>query len=161
METTYAYLAGIIDADGYILIRRVVRSGRGKDGAEEISYIPIIGISRNAPAIPDFFQTIFPARRRQYQSKKPKALPVHWWEAERGSATEPLRCILSHLRIKNRQAALTLSILDLLNQTGRPSADQWAARQRLYEEVAQLNGPRPSHRYSVYRRVPQPESDPQ
>ena len=151
METTYAYLAGIIDADGEIQIRRSVRIDKRKVGTESIQYIPEITVFRYDNAIPDFFQSIFPARRREFAPRNSTTRPMYWWEADRLRAIEPLRCLLPHLRIKRRQAELTLMMLELLNRKGAPTAEDWAARQRLYEEVAQLNGPRPSRKYFKHR----------
>jgi hypothetical protein len=136
LDTTYAYLAGVVDFSGYILIRRVL-IGR------ETRYIPVIGVSANTPAIPDLFQSVFPGIRQQFQAKTAKHRPVHWWEAKHAHARRPLWCLLPHLRVKQDQAKLTLSMLDLyVHNRGAPTDDQWAARQRVYEEVLKLNGPR-------------------
>ena len=144
METTYAYLAGIIDVDGYILIRRVVIG-------PERRYIPVIGISENSPTIPDLFQSVFPATRQQFQPKLPKQRPVYWWEAHFTHVATPLRCLMPYLRIKQPQAKLTLSLLDLYSRKGAPTDDEWAARQHVYEEVAKLNGPRSRHQIKPVR----------
>ena len=136
LDTTYAYLAGVIDFSGYILIRRVVIG-------HETRYIPVIGVSANASAIPDLFQSVFPGIRQQFQPKTPKHRPVHWWEAKHAHARRPLCCLLPHLRVKQNKAKLTLSMLDLyVHNRGTPTDDQWAARQRIYDEVLKLNGPR-------------------
>ena len=65
METVYAYLAGIIDVDGYIFIGRANKY-RGKDQPASYSYIPTIGISSTSSVVPDLFQKTFPARRREF-----------------------------------------------------------------------------------------------
>jgi hypothetical protein len=153
METLYAYLAAAIDIDGYVLIVRRKRYARRQDGVATPHYIPTVGISNTTATIPDLFQATFPARRREFQPKNPKHRGWYWWEAEFQKARAPLLCLLPHLRIKRRQAELTLSFLNLMSPSNpghvlnRLDAEQLRAREDLYEQVTQLNGPRPRLKY--------------
>ncbi len=155
METLYAYLAAAIDIDGYILIARRKTYARHQDGVETPRYTPTVGISNTAATIPDLFQATFPARRREFQPKNPKHRGWYWWEAEFQKARAPLLCLLPHLRIKRRQAELTLSFINLMDPSNpghvrnRLDAEQLRAREVLYDEITQLNGPRPRLKYRV------------
>jgi hypothetical protein len=155
METLYAYLAAAIDIDGYIFIVRRFRYPRRQDGLETAYYIPTIGISGKSPTIPELFQATFPARHKEFRPKSPQHSGWHWWEAEFQKAREPLLCLLPHLRIKRRQAELTLSLLNLMDEQNpghalnRLSLEQHQARQSLYEEVTKLNGPRSRLKYHM------------
>jgi hypothetical protein len=155
METLYAYLAAAIDIDGYIFIVRRTRSPRRIDGGETAYYIPTIGISGKSPTIPELFQATFPGRHKEFRPKSPQHSGWHWWEAEFQKARQPLLCLMPHLRIKRRQAELTLSLLNLMDQQNpghllnRLDAEQQDARRILYEQVTQLNGPRPQLKYRV------------
>ena len=164
METVYAYLAGIIDVDGYIFIGRANKY-RGKDQPASYSYIPTIGISSTSLVVPDLFQETFPARRREFHPRDTQFTGWHWWEAQYESARRPLISLTPFLRIKRPQAELVLSLLDLIadqnavrprNQALTP--EQQSARQRLYEEVVLLNGPR---RRVKYRQRNAPQRSPE
>src|SRR5713101_5802359 len=102
METLYAYLAGVIDMEGYIFIARRIRYPHRNDGRETAYYVPTIGISDTSRIIPDLLQSTFPARRRQFHPKNAKHTSFHWWDAEFQKAREPLVCLLPHLRLKRR-----------------------------------------------------------
>jgi hypothetical protein len=145
METLYAYLAGAIDLDGRISIRRARRGGR-----QEIDYYysAVIALSDSDSTVPDLLQATFPARRVQYEAKNRKQRAWHMWEAVGQSAQEPLVRLLPYLRIRHRQAELALSLITLTERdkagSGRPLLDeQEEARRQLYEQVMLLNSSRP------------------
>jgi hypothetical protein len=148
METLYAYLAGAIDLDGRISIRRARRGGR-----QEIDYYysAVIALSDSDSTVPDLLQATFPARRLQYETKNRSHRAWHMWEAVGESAQEPLTCLLPYLRIRRRQAELALSLITLMQSdkagSARPlSEEQQQARRLLYEQVISLNASRPPHR---------------
>jgi hypothetical protein len=147
LEALHAYLAGIIDIDGYISITRTA----GYRGHPSVYYyVPAIGIAHPSAMVADLFQEAFPARRAAFHPKRSEFTSWHWWSAEREYARKPLLCLTPFLRLKRRQAELTLSLFELFDSqekrkgtTNRALSDeQHAARQRLYEEVQWLNGPR-------------------
>lgn len=121
MKTVYAYLARIIDIDGYIFIGRTIKYPRGKNQPDSYSYFPTIGISSTSSVVPDLFQKTFPARRREFHPRDTQFTGWHWWEAEHESARRPLISLAPFLRIKRPQAELVLLLLDLI-------ADQSAVR---------------------------------
>lgn len=145
MKILYAYLAGAIDIDGRISIRRTRRRDRRRIG---YYYTATIALSESDPTLPDLLQTTFPARRMEYQAKNRKQRAWHMWEAVGPSAKEPLVCLLPYLRIRRRQAELALSLLTLMQHDKVGSAralsdEQEQARRHLYEEVMLLNASRP------------------
>jgi hypothetical protein len=151
-ETLYAYLAAAIDLDGYIRINRLVRPSRVRTHY----FVPIIGIANNSPMIPDLFGATFPGRRKEFRSKNPKHPGFHWWEAQFHLVNDPLLCLMPHLRIKRRQAELTLSLLGLTVRKYpaiSPDASLIAEQEQatLYEEVCRLNGPRPELKFRTRR----------
>ena len=144
MDTLYAYLAGAIDIDGRVLIRRARRKGQHKG----YYYSATIALSDSDPALPDLLQATFPARRLQYEAKNRKQLAWHMWEAVGQTAQEPLLHLLPYLRIRRRQAELALSLITLMQRdkagSGRSLSDeQEEARRQLYEQVMLLNSSRP------------------
>jgi hypothetical protein len=151
METLYAYLAGAIDIDGRILIAR--RFGhRRTDGRQVPYYGATISLSDSSPIVPDLLQATFPARRLQYEAKNRTQAAWHMWEAVNHSAHEPMVRLLPYLRLKRRQAELTLTLIDLIQREKAGSArpltpEQEKARGLLYEEALLLNETRPNRTY--------------
>jgi hypothetical protein len=75
METTYAYLAGAIDIDGFISIdRRAGRQGMG--------YRVRIGISDTSPVVPKLLHELFAGRLLEIPPKKSSYARFYMWEAE-------------------------------------------------------------------------------
>jgi hypothetical protein len=150
METTYAYLAGAIDIDGFISIdRRAGRQGMG--------YRPRIGISDTSPVVPKLLHSLFQGRLFEIAPKKSSYAHFYLWEAQHQQAREPLSGLLPYLRLKRRHAELALTLMDLVERqnVGRfmsepLSAEEDAARRRLYEEVARLNEGRRRRRHRVH-----------
>jgi hypothetical protein len=151
METLYAYLAGAIDIEGRIFIRRSLEYRR-KNGQQLAYYSPTIALSDSDPALPDLLQATFPARRLQYEARNRKQAAWHMWEAVGESAHQPLLSLLPHLRIKRRRAELALLLVTVMQRERAGSArpltqEQQNARHRLYEEVKLLNASRPNRIY--------------
>jgi hypothetical protein len=149
METTYAYLAGAIDIDGFISIDR-------RAGGQGV-YRPRIGISDTSPVVPKLLHGLFAGRLFEIAPKKSSYAHFYLWEAQHQQAREPLFRLLPYLRLKRRHAELALALMDLVERqnVGRfrsepLSAEEDAARRRLYEEVARLNEGRRRRRHRVH-----------
>jgi hypothetical protein len=149
VELTYAYLAGTVDADGFISVgRKTMRTPR-KDGSIPIYYVVKIGLSETSPIIPDLLFATFGGWRGYYEPKNASHKPWHIWQATNRKAEAPLRALLPHLRLKQRQAELALEFSELLALQQRArfkalalSADQELERSKLYEAITKLNVPR-------------------
>jgi hypothetical protein len=136
METTYAYLAGIIDIDGYISIKRDVKF-RQRLQSTVAGYRARVGLSDASPVVPDILNATFPGRRSFM-------VGLHLWEAEQERAREPLTRFLPYLRLKRRQAEIALELLNLLGgQTAGLTrlVSEQETKQYLYEEITRLNKP--------------------
>jgi hypothetical protein len=152
METLFAYLAGAIDIDGRIFIARAQGYRRRMDGRQILYYTATIALSDSSPILPDLLQATFPARRLQYEAKNRKQMAWHMWEAVNQSAREPVVRLLPYLRVKRRQAELTLTLINLIERekagSARPlTAEQEEARGLLYDEALALNEARPNRIY--------------
>src|SRR5258708_5857758 len=151
MDTTYAYLAGVIDVDGFISIarRKVARLG-------EFRYFGRIGFSDQSPVLPTLLQELFQGSLSQSRPRKASYTAFYVWEAEHRQAREPLVRLLPHLRLKRRLAELTLELIEVVEQqdaersrTKPLSVEEDAARRVLYEEVARLNAGRRRRKYRL------------
>jgi len=131
METTYAYLAGIIDIHGFISINR-----RKSDGG----YATRIGLSDISPIIPNLAFAIFAGRVYQSPPRQPTYHAFYMWEATHQQAREPLARLKPYLRLKQRHAEIALQMLGFHHFHARSvSVENRAERQRLFEEMERLN----------------------
>src|SRR5262249_25485052 len=114
MEATYAYLAGALDIDGFISIRRRILKSRG--GPAGSHYCARIGLSDASPIVPELLHSIFPGTLARSHPKKPSYTAFYMWEVEGQKAREPLVRLLPHLRLKRRHAELALELIDLMEK---------------------------------------------
>jgi hypothetical protein len=147
MEKIYAYLAGVLDTDGFIHIAC-------RRGTEH--YFARIGFSDESPVLPELFQEIFKGRLSRSRPKRSSYSAFYLWEVDHRQAREPLSRLLPHLKVKHRQAELALMLMDILERedAGRPvgtplSTQHAAERRRLYEEVVRLNSARRRRKHRV------------
>ena len=104
-DTNLAYLAGVIDADGYVTATRSVHSGRQYFGAQ-------IGITGSDRAPHDLAADLFGGNVTSHQPRHGRAhhrLQFHWQRA--GVRAVPvINAVLPYLRIKADRAHLVLDL---------------------------------------------------
>lgn len=98
-----AYLAGIVDADGFVTAQRQEKRGRGYWYAR-------IGISGTRREPHDLAAALFGGRVRSYVNRTEDNRLAFIWERSGQSATEPITALLPYLRVKRRQAELALEL---------------------------------------------------
>ena len=146
MSENLAYLAGIVDADGYIGIIKAMRSDYGA-GYRHNPCVKVVGTDQ---AMPGFFHEEFGGwmSRRDFNHAIWK--DAYYWEAKNGAVVlRVLTALQPFLRLKARQAEIVLELLEasLWNNKwhkgtkGRPrlSDDELARREALYQEIRALN----------------------
>ncbi len=165
MKTTYAYLAGIIDSDGYVSIARKLSGYVKKDGTRSLYFEVRIGLGQTNELIPNLFQSVFPGYRGSHQPKNPKHKRWYLWQAFNEKARQPLKKLMPFLRLKKPQAVAALKLLDMMDRqnVGRfmalaLTAEELQAREELYKEVSHLNAPR--NRRAHLLETPAPASPP-
>jgi len=145
METTYAYLAGAIDSDGYITIYRSTPKPGRADGSINTYYGVKLGLSQVDTRIADLLHQTFGGYRGHHTPKNPAHLPWHIWSVTNQSVIPILQALLPHLRMKGEQARLCIELAERIKATkgGHPrSLQEMAERQRLWAAVTRLNRPR-------------------
>ncbi|SRR5258708_21876446 len=146
-ELTYAYLAGAIDADGFITISRNQPSASRKDGRKSIYYVAKVGLSEISPIIPDLLHETFGGWRGKHQPSNPQHKEWYIWQVTNAKVEEVLKSLLPYLRLKRTQAELVLQFVEAMKQY-RPAvgnaltSEQTALRAVLWEQVTKLNAPR-------------------
>jgi hypothetical protein len=144
MEPTYAYLAGAIDADGFITISRSTPSATRKDGRRSTYYTAKVGLSEIHPAIPNLLHETFGGWLGGHTPKNPQHRPWHTWQATNQIAAQAVRALLPYLRLKRQQAELVITFAERVAATppGLIIPEEIAERERLYFAVTALNEPR-------------------
>lgn len=110
-DTDLAYLAGIVDADGYITATMSTRRGTTYFGAQ-------IGITGSRREPHDLAAELFGGRVSSHDAQGERAhhkLQFHWQRGGR-SAVEPITALLPYLRVKREQADLTLQLQERLEE---------------------------------------------
>lgn len=148
MKTTIAYLAGIVDGEGYIGIKRQRRKGCTNAMFHERIQVRMT----NAAAIRLLTATLggwyYRERKPQVDGRK----RLYLWSASDRMARSILQTLLPYLRIKKRNALVVLKLRktkicsDALRR-GSPTRRTIprhviARRERLYFECKRLNGRR-------------------
>jgi hypothetical protein len=99
--TTLAYLAGVIDSDGYISIQRVVRKGKRYHCA-------IVGIAGTRREPHDLAASIWGGKIIPYTPKNPRHRTQFQWQRSGRSAVPVINAVLPYLLVKVQQALLAL-----------------------------------------------------
>src|SRR6266566_4252715 len=147
LDTLYAYLAGAIDADGFITISRSTPSSTRKDGRRSVYYTTKVGLSEISPVIPDWLYQTFGGWRGIHQPPNPQHKVWYVWQVTNAKVGVVLQLLLPYLRLKRGQAELVLQFVELMSSY-KPSVgnllsfEQTAQRAHLWEEVTRLNAPR-------------------
>lgn len=113
--TTLAYLAGIIDADGYITVQRSTHKGRLYFGAK-------VGISGTRREPHDLAASLFGGSVSCYVPKNGIHLPQFQWSRCGRAAVTVIEDVWPYLRIKLDQAEVALTLQSHMND-GRDTID--------------------------------------
>ncbi len=143
--TTLAYLAGIVDGEGYIGIKRSARV-KGSVSPRFCERIQVRMI--NEEAINLLADTLGGNYYRETMSQR-KGRPLFCWQASDAQAAVILRALLPYLRIKKGNAIAALALREsksdpLARRRGSPAKRVMdpsviAHRQELYERCKALN----------------------
>lgn len=134
-----AYMAGIIDSDGYITITRSVRSGNLYHGA-------VIGVSGTRRQPHDLAASLWGGKVHLYTPKNPLHRGQYQWCRHGKAAAEAIEQIFPYLRVKQDQALLALELHENV-ENGRaddpfpwfgPQYDPIQARETMRQEMVVL-----------------------
>jgi hypothetical protein len=136
-----AYLAGVIDSDGYITVQRSTHKGRLYFGAK-------IGISGTRREPHDLAASIWSGKVGCYAPANPLHKAQFQWTRSGVVAAEAIEALLPYLRIKSDQALVALELHEHV-EFGRsddpfpwfgPRYDPTPDRNELFLDAKALNG---------------------
>ena len=99
--TSLAYLAGVIDSDGFITINKSVRAGKLYFGA-------VIGISGTRTQPHELAASLWGGKVCRYEPKNPRHRVQFQWSRQGDAAVAPISAVLPYLRVKVEQARIAL-----------------------------------------------------
>lgn len=113
-----AYLAGVIDSDGYITINRSVRRGKPY-------HYPQVGIAGTRREPHDLAARHFGGNVGRYQPKNSAHRAQFQWSRQGQSAVPVIEAVFPYLRIKVSQAVIALDLAQLVmdEAIGRDTGD--------------------------------------
>lgn len=140
METTYSYLAGLIDGEGCISIRRC------KQG-KFVYFKPMIEVGMSDKKPIELLQKIF-GNSGWYEiipTGKTK-LVIHKWRVTGTKCLPVLNAILPYLIVKRKQAIVVIKLVSRIFPKGRHFTPQtriteYNARTNLYRKMQNINHP--------------------
>lgn len=107
--TDLAYLAGMIDGDGYITIHRSVRKGK-------VYHAPMIGIAGTRREPHDLAASLFGGEVHRYVPANTRHRAQFQWCRQGASAVPAIEGVMPYLRIKGAQAFLALELWNHVQQ---------------------------------------------
>lgn len=114
-DTELAYLAGMIDADGFISISRALKMNRGRC-KPSIYHSLKVGICGTNRAPHDLARRLFGGNVTCYKPKNKDHQTNYQWNASGPTAVFTLKKILPYLIVKYEQALVAFAFQDLINR---------------------------------------------
>jgi len=111
--TTLAYLAGVMDSDGYIGV------GKKKAGKWAANYQPRVQVKQVDTEATDLFRETFGGHLYRHEPSAERGRPLWCWQVHSAACRPVLETLLPYLRIKRNRAENALALCDVNRRTGR------------------------------------------
>ena len=105
-----AYLAGAMDADGSIGVRRSTYAMRVRGDARQPTFSERICFKQVTPEVPELLKATFGGSLMIQSPSATNGRPLYYWEATDAVAARALGLMLPYLRIKRAQAENCLAL---------------------------------------------------
>lgn len=128
-NVTFAYLAGAIDSDGSIGIKRSTYAMRVRGDASQPVYSERISLKQVTPAIPRLLQETFGGYVFQAPGQSKNSRPLWGWNGTDTIASTCARRLLPYLRIKREQAMAVLELRSTKEDHRYKQISYWFALQ--------------------------------
>lgn len=115
-KTLIAYLAGIMDADGYFTIRKQTYQIRIRKDSNNPTYSERIGIKQTCPTIVKLIHDYFGGYFRTEKPSAPNGKLLYALDIKNRKANEFLKIIYPYLVIKKKQADILFKLRASINE---------------------------------------------
>lgn len=109
-ELLLAYLAGVIDSDGYLSVKRTTYHVRVRGDAGNPVFSEKIGCKQVTPEAIDLLHATFGGSRRMENASTPNGRRLHSWTVTDKQAALAAEALLPYLQIKREQAVVLLQV---------------------------------------------------
>ena len=144
-----AYLAGVIDSDGYIVVQRARKANTGR-AQPNVYYSIKVGIAGTRTPPHELAKAIFGGNIQRYQPKNPAHRAQFQWQISGPVAAAALFIPKPHLRVKCEQAEIAIDFQNMIErhvkiqratQTPpyRVTPEMQVERAALWEKMGPLN----------------------
>lgn len=118
-EALLGYIAGVVDADGYIGIARNTYRARVIGDAKQAVYQPRLEVKQVTPEAVDIAARTLGGSRFISKGQRSTSAPLTVWSLHSAAAVRACEALQPHLRIKLRQAQCVLMVGDIHAEPGR------------------------------------------
>lgn len=112
-----AYLAGVIDSDGSIGIKKSTYSMRVVGDSKQPSYSERVSIKQVEPEAIDLAYSLFGGYKFRQKPSAPNGKFLNGWQVTDKKAIAVIKAILPFLRIKKKQALNCISLRKIKNDS--------------------------------------------
>lgn len=134
-----AYLAGIIDGEGYVSLLKCKKGSKKYwSSSREYIYIPVIKI---AMVEKQFIYNLYISYGGTFETRKAhgNARESYCWTVRKSMVINILQSVYPYLKIKRKQSELIFKFKNLNNGAGNPINDEnWNKRDELYLAMRKL-----------------------
>lgn len=116
--TTLAYLAGVIDSDGYATVHKSTRNGVAY-------YAARIGIAGTRRQPHDLAASLWGGTVGEYQPRNLRHRLQYQWSRSGAAAYAAIMDLLPHLRVKTEQAVLAIEVQENVWEGGGDDPFPW------------------------------------
>lgn len=110
MTVTLSYLAGAMDSDGCVSIKKSTYHIRVRKDSMNAVYSERLSLKQVTPQIPNLLCATFGGSVKLRASQSDNGKPLYVWAVTDCIAASAARALLPFLRVKNRQAELVLEL---------------------------------------------------
>jgi len=110
MSTTLAYLAGAMDSDGCISIKKSTYHLRVRKDSSNPTYSEQLSLKQVTPQIPELLAATFGGMVRLAAGQTENSKPLFHWQTTDTTAARAAQMLLPYLLVKCRQAELVLEL---------------------------------------------------
>jgi len=139
-KLTSAYLAGVVDSDGYIGLLKVKKGNKKHWGSSrDYYYCPVVKVAMTNKEFIEWLKTSFGGN---FETRKEhgNARESYCWTLRKALVEEFLHILYPYLMIKRKQAEVIFKYKNLNNGAGNPVSDEnHNKRDLLYTEIRSLN----------------------
>lgn len=149
-----SYLAGVIDSDGFLTIKRNTYSVRIKKDSKRPYYCERIGLKQTSPLVVDIIHQNFGGSRTVQKPNTKNGKVLYSIDIRNNKANAFIRAIFPYLIIKKRQAEILIELRKHISggRLGRAvnsnrqvvSDEQISEREKMVNEIKSLNDTRNS-----------------